>query len=190
MKKLLIISLLFALAMFACNPGQAQDRTVTTTMSNGTYYAKYTGVAADTLGDVDQDTIDYIFVYQSPQYVTKVAVKIRYDIVVGADTTVAASLFGKEFSDDATYVSVIASTVSGAVTANNTIHTLALDPYATEAQYVTARITGGDTVDVAHNITPFDFCYRYYRLRLIIQGDDAVGTGIKVDEIEFKVYAQ
>jgi len=180
MKKLLVI---FALVLFAV-AAMAQERTITRTLTKGVYYDKYTGVAADTLKATNQDTIDIVYYYQSPEYVKKIAVKIRYDIIVGADTTVAASLFGKEFSDDATYVSIIGSSTSSAVTTNNTIQVLTLDPYLTEAQYVTGRVTGGDTINVAHSITPFDFTYRYFRLRLIIQGNDAVGTGIKVDEVE------
>jgi hypothetical protein len=49
-------------------------------------------------------------------------------------------------------------------------------------------VTAGDTVNVAHNHTPFDQTYRYYRIRYILQGNDSVGTGIKIDEVEFKLY--
>ena len=190
MKKLFIILSLIALAIVACNPSSAQERTVTRTLPTGTYYDVYNGGTSDVLTPTTRDTIDLVYVYQSPEYVTKVAVKIRYDVVVGADTTVAASLFGKEFSDDATYISIIGSSVSSAVAANNTIQVLALDPYIAEAQYITGRVTGGDTINVAHNLTPFDFSYRYYRLRLILQGNDAVGTGVKVDQVEVKFYTQ
>jgi hypothetical protein len=190
MKKIFIILSLFAVVLFACNPSKAQERTVTRTLATGIYYDKYTGSTSDVLTPTTRDTIDFIYVYQSPEYVSKVAVKIRYDIVVGADTTVAASFFGKEFSDDATYVQVIASATSSAVAANNTVQVLALDPYTVEAQYVTGRVMLGDTINVAHNFTPFDFSYRYYRLRLILQGNDATGTGVKVDEVEVKFYTE
>jgi hypothetical protein len=186
MKKIILILSLIVVA-FACNePLKAQERTVTTYMTNGQYYAKYTGSSADTLKATNQDTIDYVFVYQSPEYVTKLAVKIRFDVIAGADTTVSTSLFGKEFSDDATYVEIVAASASSAVTANNTVDILVSDPYVSEAAYT----FGADSVTAAHSHTPFDFSYRYYRVRLILSGDDSVGTGIKVDEIEFKVYTQ
>lgn len=184
MKKLFIF---FGLILFAV-VAMAQERTVNLTLTTGNYYYKYTGVAADTLKPTNQDTIDVVFYYTSPQYVKKVSVKTRFDIIAGADTTVSTSVYGKEFSDDATYVSVIGASTSSAVTANNTVQILTCDPYLTEAQYITGRITGGDTVNVAHAITPFDFSYRYFRVRYILQGNDAVGTGIKIDEIEFRIY--
>ena len=191
MKKLIFIFGLLALvAMIACTPKEvtAQERTVTVNdkLPNGVYYAKYTGTAADTLKATNQDTIDVVFYYQSPQYVHKIAVKTRFNIIVGADTTVSTSVFGKEFSDDATYVSVIAAATSSAVTANNTVQILTVDPYFTEAAYT----FGADSVTAAHVITPFDYTYRYYRVRYILQGNDAVGTGIKIDEIEFRLYIE
>lgn len=186
MKKIIV---LFCLAVFAI-AATAQERTVNLTISTGNYYYKYTGTAADNLKPTTQDTIDVVFYYTSPQYVKKIAVKTRFDIIAGADTTVSTSVYGKEFSDDATYVSVIGASTSSAVTANNTVQVLTCDPYWTEAQYVTGRITAGDTVNVAHNITPFDYTYRYYRVRYILSGNDSVGTGIKIDEIEFRLYVE
>ena len=55
---------------------------------------------------------------------------------------------------------------------------------------MTGRVTAGDTVNVAHNFTPFDKSYRYYRVRYIIKGDDSVGTGILIDDIEIKLYTE
>jgi len=187
MKKLILFLTLVVIA-FACNPQEtsAQERTISKTLPTGVYYYKYTGVAADTLKATNQDTIDVVFYYMSPQYVTKIAVKTRFDIIVGADTTVSTSVFGKEFSDDATYVSVIGASTSSAVTANNTVQVLVSDPYITEAAYT----FGADSITAAHTHTPFDFTYRYYRVRYILQGNDAVGTGIKIDEIEFRIYIQ
>lgn len=189
MKKIIFVLSLIAV-VFACNPSKAQERTVTRTLATGTYYDKYTGGTSDVLIPTTRDTIDFVYVYQSSEYVTKIAVKIRFDMRTTADTTVLTSLFGKEFSDDGTYVEIVASSASSAVTANNVVDILVSDPYIVEAQYVTGRVTGADTVNVAHNHTPFDVAYRYYRLRLILAGNDSVGTGINVDEVEFKVYTQ
>lgn len=187
MKKIILFLVLTAIA-FACgNPSAySQERTISKTMTNGVYYYKYTGVAADTLTSTNQDTIDFVLQYQSPQYVKKIAVKTKFDTIAGADTTVAISVFGKEFSDDATYVEVIPSTLSAAVSADGIVKVLTSDPYTVEAAYT----FGADSVTAAHNHTPFDKSYRYYRVRYIIQGNDATGTGIEIDEIEFKIYTE
>lgn len=190
MKKIIFIFGLLALvAMMACTPkgANAQERTVNITVPLGYTYYKYTGVAADTLKPTNQDTIDFVFAVQLHEYIEKVALKTRFDIIVGADTTVATTVAGKEFSDHTTYTDVIASTVSSAVTANNTIQVLVNDPYIVEAAYMT-DVGANDSTNVQHNHTPFDKSYRYYRVRYILQGDDAVGTGVKIDEIELKLY--
>lgn len=187
MKKLIFLFALVALFLGAT----AQERTVNlNTAKPGDTYVSYTGTASDVLIPTTCDTIDVIFWMRYDGYVKKVAVKTRFDMRTTADTTVSVSVFGKEFYDDGTYVEVIAAATSSAVTANNTIQVLTSDPYTVEAQYVTGRITAGDTVNVAHNHTPFDKSYRYYRVRYILSGNDSVGTGVKIDEIELKLYTE
>lgn len=184
MKKIFLFLgfVLFAIGLMA------QERTVNVTVPSGNTYYKYSGTAADTLKATTQDTIDVVFWFRVDEYIEKVAVKARFDVISGADTTVALTVSGKEFSDHTTYTDVIASTTSSAVTANNTVLVVTSDPYTVEAQYVTGRVTAGDTINVAHSHTPFDKSYRYYRCRFILQGDDSVGTGIKLDEVEIKLY--
>ena len=174
-----------ALIAFACDNGaMAQERTVNITVPSGNTYHVYTGTASDVLIPTTCDTIDLIFWFRVDEYVQKVAVKTRFDMRTTADTTVATTVSGKEFADHATYVDVIASSVSSAVTANNTVQVLVSDPYTVEAAYT----FGADSITAAHNHTPFDQTYRYYRIRYILQGNDSVGTGIKIDEVEFKLY--
>jgi len=186
MKKLFVLFALFALIISA----SAQERTVNITVPAGDTYYKYTGTTSDVLIPTTTDTIDLVFWFRVDDYIEKVAVKSRFDMRTTADTTVAITVMGKEFSDDATYVDVIASSLSGAVTANNTVAIDVSDPYDVESQYVTGRVTGGDTVNVAHNITPFDKSYRYYKVRYILQGNDATGTGVNIDEVEIKLYTR
>ena len=213
----LLISL-FAVSVFA------QERTVSKDLPKGHTYYKYNGTSADTLIYTNQDTIDLIFQVELSDRVTKVAVKSRFDVIAGADTTVAITVSGKNFTDGS-YTDIINSTLSSAVSANNTVKvvnttytetnvTAAFN--LTEAAYNSAvaahdipftNPTAGtaDTLEVGtYNIvnaehviaaaqqtttvTPADFSYRYYRVRYIIQGNDSVGTGIKIDEVEFKVY--
>lgn len=190
MKRLIVFLAIMAGLIMACNPSKAQDVTHTFVMgSNDTYY-NYTGSAADTLGAVDQDTIDLVFVYRGDRYIEKVAVKTRFDVVDGADTTCNISVFGKEFSDDGTYVQVIASTLSGDINVNNTTKVIVSDPYTVEAQ-AQYTISGADSVTLAHNFTPFDKSYRYYRVRYIHIGtNSAAGSGILIDDVEFKLYTK
>lgn len=184
MKKVfLFFALLLSVSLFA------QERTVTITADPGNTYLKYTGTSSDVLIPTTRDTIDFWFYFRVDQYVEKIAVKLRYDMRTTADTTVSTSVFGKEFYDDGTPVSIIAATVSSAVTANNVVQVLAQDPYIVEAAYMT-DVGANDSTNTAHNHTPFDFCYRYYRVRCILVGNDATGTGVNVDEIEFKLYTR
>jgi len=189
MKKFVLLLIASVIVTFAI----AQERTVSVTMPvNNTYY-KYTGTASDVLIPTTCDTIDFVIAYQGAGYVTKVSVKSRYDMRTTADTTVICSVFGKEFSDDGTYVQIIGVATSSAVTSNNTVQVLSSDPYQTTASYVSTTDTSvAGTIKTitaaAQTTTPFDKSYRYYRVRYILSGDDAVGTGVKLDEIEFKVY--
>ena len=165
----------------------SQDRTVTKEMNVDATYYKYSGTAADTLGAVDQDTLDLIVVYRGGGYVNKVAVKSRFDLNSGADTTVAISVFGKEFGDDGTYVEVIASALTADINANNTTKIMVSDPYSVEASAIYA-VAAGDSTISAHNHTPFDKSYRYYRIRYILTAQSLAGTGVKLDEFEIKFY--
>jgi hypothetical protein len=219
MKKILIISIL---AFGLIGLVQSQDRTVTKAMQSGYTYYKYSGAAADTL-TANQDTIDFVLTYAASGWVKKLAVKTRFDVIDGADTTVSTSVFGKEFDDDDTYVQVIGASLSSDVSANNTVQILTSDytetfgAYnSTEAAYnsvapaylivLDSILTSAGTNDTlfvdavtvanashilanaAQTVTPFDRSYRVYRIRYIISGDDHVGEGIKIDEIEVKFY--
>ena len=183
--------LILIMAVFAIGL-QAQERTVER-LIKGTY-KNYTGAAADTLTLTNQDTIDVVFEYNGPGYVYKLSVKSRFDVIAGADTTVAVSVFGKEFEDDETYVQIIASTLTSAIAANNTVQVLSSDYTETTAAFdVPYTNPTAGTVDTLEypiqTVTPLDKSYRFYRVRYIIQGDDSVGTGIKLDDVEFKLYA-
>lgn len=194
MKKLILVLFLglFTLAVFS------QERTVTKDVKKGFTYYKYTGTSADTLIETNQDTIDIVFQLELSQRISKIAVKSRFDVISGADTTVAISVDGKLFSDDS-YTSIINSTLSDAVTADNTVKTVSttFTESLSSAAYVMLTDTTGlsgypaDSISVPSytiTATPADYSYRYIRVRYIIQGDDSVGTGIKIDEVELKVY--
>jgi len=155
MKKLFVLFALFALIISA----SAQEITRNITVPEGNTYHKYTGTSTDVLIPTTADTIDLIFWFRVDEYIEKVAVKTRYDMRTTADTTVALTVAGKEFYDHATYVDVIGSAVSSAVTTNNVIQVLTSDPYIVEAAYFT-DVGANDSTNTAHNHTPFDQSYR------------------------------
>ena len=73
MKKYFILITFILVAVFA----MAQERTVNsskTTLQNGITYIKYQGVAADTLKEKNQDTIDFIFNNYNHFEVSKISV--------------------------------------------------------------------------------------------------------------------
>lgn len=155
----------------------------------------YTGVAADVLTPTTTDTIDLVFEYRGTKLIKKITVKSRFDVVLGADTTVSISVFGKEFADDPDYVQVIPATLSAEVLANNTVKVLSSDPYGTNAAFdaTLKQIVAANNDTISYPVqtfTPFDKTYRFYRVRYIISGDDKVGTGVKLDEVEFKIYTE
>ena len=47
---------------------------------------------------------------------------------------------------------------------------------------------GGAVAEQTTTVTPVDYSYRFIRVRYIIQGDDSVGDGIKLDEVELKLF--
>lgn len=172
----------------------AQERTITKNMGSDTYF-HYGGTADDTLIATNQDTIDLVIQYKGGGWIRKVAVKSRFDTIAGADTTVAISVYGKEFYDDATYVQIIASTLSSAVTTENIVKVVTSDYTETTTAF---DVDGYDeiTTDVdtlafpAQTVTPLDKSYRYYRIRYILQGDYTVGTGILLDDVELLLYTE
>jgi len=217
MKKIIfIISIItFALTSFA------QDKEISKSLGNEISYYKYTGVAADTLTS-NQDTIDVTFAVLLSGNISRVAVKSRFDLVAGADTTVSIGIYGKDFTDDGLNT-VVSPVVSSAITANNTIiitesaRTSTIASYAsTTAGYnstTTAFTIKQDTAgykyypadslkvpiitltnaaqtmtNAAQTITENNLTWRRYTIRYILQGNDSVGTGLKLDEIEIKLW--
>jgi hypothetical protein len=188
MKK--VISLI-SLVLFAV-VAMAQDKTVNIISQDYTsHYRLHNAGVSDTL-TANQDTVDYVVRYTGAELIKKVSVKLRYDVISGADTTVNVSVFGKEFEEDGTYVQIIGATTSSAVAANNTVQILASDYTETIASYVAsvnqANIADADTITfAAQTITPLDKSYRYYRIRVIYDGPDFTGAGIKIDQIEVQL---
>jgi len=183
-KLILTIGLIFVVLL-----AFSQDRTVTKMLDKGATYYKYTGVAADTLGPVDQDTIDVVFQVRVDEFISKIELKSRFDLVDGNDTTVAITVSGKNFSDD-DYTELISSTLTDDIDADNTVKVLTGSHTSSIASFIAAyEVADGDSTLTypVITVTPEDYSYRFIKARYIIQGTSAAGSGVKIDEIELKI---
>jgi hypothetical protein len=169
MKK--IFGLIFCLAMLLSV--SAQEKTVSLNngkildISNGAVIG-WTGTQiVDRLIPTTRDTIDFILqVSGQDQNPCHFYATFTLDTIAGADTTVLFTVQEKKFSYEA-YTDVIASAASAAVTA--------------EIKHV--RTSLGMT-ERSSEVTNTLLYYRYLKFRLIIAGNDHVGTGIKVKRLD------
>jgi hypothetical protein len=100
MKKLITLVLLIFVALIS----YSQERTVNnskTTFENGITYLGYVGVAADTLKETNQDTIDFVFNNYNHYAVEKISLLIKADSLAGNDS-IYYKLTGYEFPLSAT----------------------------------------------------------------------------------------
>lgn len=170
MKKLLVI---FSMVLFAV-VAMAGTRTVTKQLPNGNTRWDYTGVAADTLKETNQDTIDYRLEYRSPVAIEKIDVFFQADTLAGNDSIYVSLLGMKDLSGTAT--SLIAST-GVLLNASNEITELSL--YQT---------VSSDTVGSAIIAYPVDISYRYYILRIIQAENNEYDGGADIDYVRMKLY--
>lgn len=163
MKKYILISITLMLGLTL--NAQLLTKGMQTFKGDATYL-KYTASAADTLS-VLQDTIQIPFMVNK-SWPYEWYGTITMDTIAGADTTVTVNLLGKMFEND-TWASITTQT-SAAVTANT-------------RTVFKSMATLKDTTDNDVIISK----YRYLLLEMIIKGNDATGTGIKLDNVELKL---
>jgi hypothetical protein len=164
MKKYILFS--FALMLGFTLNAQLLTKGLQTFKGESTYL-KYTGIARDTLS-VLQDTIRIPFL-TNKDWPYEWYGTITMDTIAGADTTVTVNLLGKMFEDD-TWASITTQTSSAVTTSD--IKTIFKSMPSLK-----------DTTDNEVIISK----YRYLLLEMIILGNDAVGTGIKLDNVELKL---
>lgn len=160
MKKLLSFLIVILFAVVAIAQERTVDIPIKTGLNKWGTYITYDGVAADTLKATNQDTIDYRFQYQGAEFVKKIAFKVGLDTIAGADT-LTISLLGYDFLDDGTADATIAAATTNLASGTDVI--------------ISDDYSGGAD----------EFSFRYYVVRLIRTG---TGDGIKVDDLEFKLY--
>jgi len=161
MKKFITLIALIMVAMI----GYSQNNLVRTVdfPSNGTY-AYINGVAADTLVDAGQDTIDYVFEYHNGYSVDKIALCFQVDTVKGHDNGVVYSLYGKEFENDPIWTAIIAQDTTADVAGVNQNYAAKLATIASDKSFL------------------------HYRVRLFMEATSGAGEKMKIDKVELKTY--
>ena len=156
----------------------------------------YNGLTADRLIPTTCDTIDFVLRVVNPTAGTPMHfyANFTFDTIAGADTTIAITVQGKKFNSES-YTDIIASALTSAVGAELQVSKTSLGTI-TEGTYVTATATDNfnadSTTTVAARSTTFTanttLHYGYLKFRLILQGNDSVGTGIKVKRLEIQFF--
>lgn len=185
--------------------GIAQERTVVLNSGNyidlnTTKWYAYNGTTSDYLIPTTRDTIDFVLLVknQSSDPLNFYA-SITMAPIAGADTTVAITVQQKMF-ENGTYADLIASALSSAITTTVITNKTTLGVTAQETNTTAAAvdllrqtiISNNDTLTIAQRIQTkqvnASLYYRYLKFRLIIKGNDSVGTGIKVTRFEINFF--
>ena len=159
MKKLFAILFLFAITVTM----MAQERTVNVDIKSGfTWgtYVSYTGVAADTLIETNQDFILYKFLYRKDEAIDKLAFTIVDDSLAGNDSI----YYYLNGYNDASGASTLIKTAGFLI--NQTGEVLELS------------VTDTDLTDIS--------C-RYYGLLLIQDDNNLYDGGDKIQNVNLKI---
>lgn len=179
MKKLIIL-MVFAFVAMASTTVDAQIRTIKSdkvlapdaNLPNSITW-RYTGQEVDSL-TVLQDTLLYNITLNKAQPYNYY-IKVGLDTIAGVDTTVVINIKGRMFDDEAwTLIETVTTAVISAEI-NTVIESMTDADYGLEF--------GADSVYV---ITPsIKPCWRQIQTELIIKGDDSVGDGVALKDINW-----
>lgn len=185
-------------------------------LSERKWYA-YNGNTADRLIPTTRDTIDYVIRVTNPEQGKPMHfyANFTFDTIAGADTTIAVTVMGKKFSSES-YADIIASALTAEITGEVQVSKTTLGAVTEYTQTVAAHnlvfpsyeittdTTGlmgypADTMTVA-SVTAAEASYAitavanstlrygYLKFRLILQGNDVTGTGIKMKRLEIQFF--
>lgn len=204
MKKLILV--LFLLVGYLLN---GQERTVllksTPVDLTTTKVVAYNGNTSDRLIPTTRDTIDYYLIISNyPKDPIHPYVNITLDTIAGVDTTVNVILMYKKFASESysTLTSGLSSVINGevqkAVTSLGVISEFT-ETYTYAAHTLLTDTTGlagypADSISVpsytasVSSVVNSALYFTYFKVRLIISGNDSVGTGIKVKRVEIAFF--
>lgn len=176
----------------------AQERTVSLITldksAGGRYYSyyNYSGTSSDQLIYTTRDTIDIPFNIRKSKR-CDISVGVTFSPILGADTTATIAILGRNSLNDSW--NSITSGLSAAVTTDDVYKEVTTfstyDEKATIDTTLLSTALASTKDSVSFYVTNVSFSavgYRYINVRLIITGDDSVGTGIQVDNVEFKIW--
>lgn len=191
MKKLISLFVLLFIVLGAI----AQERTVTSGLvldrdaAKGKYsYINYEGGSSDRLIYTTRDTIDYVFQVKKTR-MFDVSAGVTFSPILGADTTVTIAILGRNSTNDSW--NAITSGLSAVVTTDDVFKEVTTFSSYHEKATIDTLLTSGALAADAFYVTNVVYSavgYRYINIRLILTGDDSVGTGIQVDNVELKTY--
>lgn len=179
--------------MFAANMGFSQIRTIQSdkvlqadVLLKNSITWSYTGIADDSL-TINQDTLLYnITLNKAVPY--NYYIKIGLDSIAGIDTTVVVNVNGRMFDDESW--TLIETTTTAVISAEiNTVIESMTDPDYTYSIAAAEDVFNADstTTVAARTVTPTPSikpCWRQIQVELIINGDDSVGEGVALKDIE------
>lgn len=145
MKKLFIISFLIAVALFACNPSNAQIATLNVNEPN-TYTEYATNVT------LTNAVAQYFIINAAHDWYTAQAYTVNLDSLAGNHTNIAVVLAG-QYSDQSSTWTTISTTNWGCTTLDTTMTVL----NATENGYRRFRVTFTGTGTGTSTIDNFEF---------------------------------
>lgn len=177
---------------------QAQDRTVTRTLSSGQTLYDYTGVSADTISP-NQDTVAYVFnVNKTGPVAYSFETKISQNGLGDDETyTVDIKLFGKVFSTDSWTNVDVTNTgvdVTGGATTDITNATDQYREFKTDTTAYTVSVkdsSESDTRFYLHNISyKSGFHYRYFKVQIAQNSTGSLEASdyAKVDHVYLKLW--
>lgn len=195
MKKLIALSIF----IFTCVISNAQERTVQ--LNNGQALDITTiktiaynwASSSDNLVPTTRDTIDFELIisnyYSGPINVTA---NVTFNPILLADTTVSVGLLCKEMNSQS-YSTLVAGSLSSAVTTT-------VQKSITTLGVVNETIVN-DTTKIMNHASPSLkslyyssviknplLYYRYLKVRCILQGNDSLGTGVKISRVELNFH--
>lgn len=181
MKK--FISILFLAALMLTS--FAQERTVL--LNDGKVFNlslskeyDYTGTASDRLIPTTRDTIDFVMkIANWGPGGTHFYATVKLSPIAGADTTIRIVVLYKH--DEGESFSQLKATATGTAVTTTVYYT------STSLGVINSVDTAGFKYYPSMRPNPLLF-YKYINFRLILLGNDSVGTGIKVDRVSLQFY--
>jgi hypothetical protein len=175
-------SILFLLGFILCS--FAQERTVllndgkTFDLSVSKEY-NYLGTGSDRFLPTTRDTIDFVLKVSNWSGATHFYATFKLSPIAGADTTVRIIVLYK--NDEGESYKTLKATATGAAITATSYYT------STSLGVINSVDTAGFKYYTSNRPNPI-LCYKYINFRLVLLGNDSVGTGIKLDRLSLQFY--